>query len=190
MGIVNNPPIVKQSFTSSMNCYSRTWDHDTDWVIGNNDSVFKLGGDGELTAGDTETAIVGVAAAGIMSVLWFIAPFDMTVTNVSGAFQDDDMLTHPASPQNYAGIWAIEGFSDAGSTPGDNTGTQTFVLKYITTGVYQADGYLSGWAWHDATQNAIFSLTAGDAIFAGTYIPRSASNDDGTLTMTICAEKD
>ena len=178
----------KQSFTSTMNVYNRAFDHDTDWVIGNNDAVFKLGGDGDVTAGDTETAVLGATAGGIMSTLWFIAPFDMTVTNVSGAFQDDDMITHPALPSNYAGIWAIEGFSTAGSTPGAETGTQTFVLKYITTGVYLADGYLSGWAWHDSSPSC--SLTAGDAIFAGTYIPRSATNDDGTLTMTLCAEKD
>ena len=188
MGIVNNPPIVKQSFTSSMNCYSRSWDHDTDWVIGNKASVFKLGGDGELTVGDTETATLGTTGAGIMRVVWFIAPFTMTVTDVSGSFQDDDMTTHLAEPPNYAGIWAIEGFSTAGSTPGDNTGTQTFVLKYITTGVYQANGYLSGWAWHDPSPS--FSLTRGDAIFTGTYIPRSSTNDDGTLTMTLCAEND
>ena len=177
----------KQSFTSTMNVYSRSFDHDTDWVIGNNDSVFQLGGDGDLTVGDTEAAILSTTVAGIVARIWFIAPFNMTVINVSGAFQDDDMITHPANPLNYAGIWAIEGFSDAGSTPGANTGSQTFVLKYITTGVYQANGYLSGWAWHDASPS--FTLTAGDAIFAGTYIPRSATNDDGTLTMTICAEK-
>jgi hypothetical protein len=120
--------------------------------------------------------------------MWFIAPFDMTITDVTGGFQDDDMTTHPALPQNYAGIWAIEGFSTAGSTPGGNTSTQTFVLKYITTGVYLDNGYLSGWAWHDSSPSC--SLTAGDAVFAGTYIPRSATNDDGTLTMTLCAEKD
>ena len=177
----------KQSFTSTMNVYSRTFDHDTDWVIGNNDSVYKLGGDGDLTVGDTETSLLGLTAGGLVRVIWFIAPFNMTVTNVSGAFQDDDMLTHLSEPLNYAGIWAIEGFAGSGSTPRDNTGTQTFVLKYITTGVYQNDGYLSGWAWHDASPS--FTLTAGDAIFAGTYIPRSALNDDGTLTMTICGEK-
>jgi len=179
---------AKQSFTSTMNVGGRSFDHDTDWVIANNDSVFQLGGDGQLTVGDTETAILGSTVGGIMRTVWFIAPFNMTVTNVSGAFQDDDMLTHPGLPNNYAGIWAIEGFSTAGSTPGDNTGSQTFVLKYITTGVYQANGYLSGWAWYDPSTS--FKLNAGEAVFAGTYIPRSASNDDATLTMTICGEKD
>ena len=179
---------AKQSFTSSMNFYSRMVDHDTDWVLGNNNDIFKLGGDGDLTAGDTETATLGTTAAGIMRVMWFIAPFDMTITDVTGGFQDDDMITHPALPQNYAGIWAIEGFSAAGSTPGNNTSSQTFVLKYITTGVYLANGYLSGWAWHDRSPS--FTLTAGDAVFVGTYIPRSATNDAGTLTMTLCAEKD
>ena len=178
----------KQSFTSTMNVYSRSFDHDTDWVIGNNDSVFKLGGDGDLTVGDTDTANIASASSGFMKTLWFIAPFDMSLTNVSGGFQDDDMTTHLASPLNYAGIWAIEGFATSGNTPGDKTGSQTFVLKYITTGVYQVDGYLSGWSWYDSSPSC--SLTAGDAIFAGTYIPRSATNDDGTLTMTICAEKD
>ena len=134
---------AKQSFTSSMNFYSRMVDHDTDWVLGNNNDIFKLGGDGDLTAGDTETADLGTTVSGIVARIWFIAPFNMTVTDVSGAFQDDDMLTHLANPLNYAGIWAIEGFSTAGSTPGNRTSTQTFVLKYITTGVYQADGYLS-----------------------------------------------
>ena len=180
------PIEAKQSFSANMNFYSRLVDHDAAWVIGNNNDVFKLGGT-DTTVGDEETATLSTAGFGLMRVMWFIAPFDMTVTNVTGGFQDDDMITHLSSPQNYAGIWAIEGFSDAGSTPGDQTGTQTFVLKYITTGVYQINGYLSGWAWHDSPS---FSLTAGDAVFSGTFIPRSSTNDDGTLTMTLCAEKD
>ena len=175
------------AFTSSMNVYSRSFDHDNAWVIGNNAAVFKLGGAGDTTPGDTETADLGSTASGIMQRLWFIAPFDMIVTNVSGAFQDDDMLTHLSSPLNYAGIWVIEGFSAAGSTPHDNTGTQTFVLKYITTGVYLNNGFQSGFAWHDSSPSCL--LTAGDAVFAGTLIPRSATNDDGTLTMTICGRE-
>jgi hypothetical protein len=169
-----------------MTVLSRFFDHDAEWVIANNESVFKLGST-ETTIGNTETATLGATSFGFMRMVWFIVPFDMQITHVSGGFQDDDMTSYLGGVPNHAGIWIIEGFSTAGNVPGAQTGSKTFKLKYITTSVYAANGYLSGWVWHD--QHLKIALNAGDAVFAGTYIGRSGTSDDATINMTVSGEE-
>jgi len=183
---INNPPIIKKSFTASMNYVDRVTDHDGSWIISNNNSYFKLGGT-DTAVGDTQGATHGITDSGIARCTWFIVPFDMKVTNVTGVLQDDDMTTYVGA-QNYAGIWKIRGFAAAGSDPGSNTGNQVFDLAYITDSAYLNNGYLWSWSWYDSG-SPLFTLAAGDVVFAGTLVQRSWTGDASTLTMTIHGEE-
>ena len=177
-----------QSFTSTMNYYNFRNDSDLGWLIVNNDSNFKLGGT-DIAVDDEETATLSSANQTIIRTAWFLAPFDMTVTNISGMIMDDDWSNH--ADAHYIGIWVVEGFGSSGNTPTQENGTLTFILKYIT------QDYVSGTALGSINRCAAFydsspslALSAGDAVWAGHLQTRFDGNDDMTLTMTICATKD
>ena len=188
MGKVNNPPIVKQSFTSTMKYYSRMNDSDLEWLIVNNDTNFKLGGT-DIAIDSTRTATISTSAQTIIRSAWFLTPFDMTVTDISGIIMDDDVSNH--ADKYYIGIWVMAGFGSSGDTPTEEEGARIFTLKYITQD-YSTPAALNAannaFGFYDSSPS--LSLSAGDAVWAAHLQNRFDGSDDMTLTMTICAEKD
>ena len=179
---------AKQSFTSTMKYYSRSTDSDLEWLIVNNDTNFKLGGT-DIAIDSTETATISTSNQTIIRSVWFLAPFDMTVTNISGIIMDDDVSNH--ADKYYIGIWVVAGFGSSGDTPTEEEGSKTFTLKYITQD-YSTPAALNAannaFGFYDSSPS--LSLSAGDAVWAAHLQNRFDGNDDMTLTMTICAEKD
>ena len=178
---------VKQSFTSTMNYYSRFTDSDQEWLIMNNETNFKLGGT-DVSVNDTETPTITSENQSLIRTVWFLAPFDMIVSNISGILMDDDFSNHGST--YYIGIWVMAGFGSSGQTPTTETGTVTLTLKYITqpfvSGVgLTSDDYPVG--FYDPSPN--MTLSAGDAVWAGHLQKRFDGNDDMTLTMTLCGQK-
>ena len=84
---------VKQSFTSTMNYYSRFTDSDQEWLIMNNETNFKLGGT-DVSVNDTETPTITSENQSLIRTVWFLAPFDMIVSNISGILMDDEFSNH------------------------------------------------------------------------------------------------
>ena len=119
----------RQFFTSSMNFYNPLTDSDVQWITANNDQYFKLG-TGDKSLDDTVAVTISASNQALIRSVWFLAPFDMTVTNISGIVQDDDFSSH--TDKYYIGIWVMAGFGSSGDTPGEETGSSTLTLKYIT----------------------------------------------------------
>ena len=179
---------VRQSFTTTMNYFSRFTDSDQEWLVVNNETNFKLGGT-DVNVNDTETPTITSENQALIRSVWFLAPFDMTVTNISGIVMDDDFSNHGST--YYIGIWVMSGFGSSGDTPTTETGAVTLTLKYITQPFVSVVGLTSDdypVGFYDATPS--LSLTRGDAVWAGHLQKRFDGNDDMTLTMTLCGEKD
>ena len=185
MGIVNNPPIVKQGFTANMNYFSSLTDSDTDWIVCNNDQYCKMGVD-SVAIDDTASPIIRGTNQAIIRSAWFLAPFDMTVTNISGMVMDDDMSSH--TNMYYMGIWVMAGFGSSGDLPGEETGTVTLTLKYVTQDYGSSTGGDAAFGFYDSSPS--LSLSEGDAVWAGHLNKRFDGADAMTLNMTLCAEKD
>ena len=69
--------------------------------------------------------------------------------------------------------------------------TLIMILKYITQDYVSGIGVGSNnraAGFYDSSPS--LSLSAGDAVWAGHLQKRFDGNDDMTLTMTLCAEKD
>ena len=175
----------KQFFTSSMNFYGGLVDSDLQWITANNDQYFKLG-TGDKSLNDTVSVTISAANQGLIRSVWFLAPFDMTVTNISGIVMDDDFSSH--TDKHYIGIWIMAGFGASGDTPAEETGSSTLTLKYITQDYVSASSADAAMGFYDSSPS--LSLSAGDAVWAGHLNSRFQGNDAMTLTMTLCAEKD
>ena len=172
---------TKYFFSQTMNFYSAATDHDTEWIICNNDSFFKLGGTDE-TVTNTETAILSQGNQSIARSLWFVVPFNMTITHISGSVMDDDIDSHPSG--NYKlGIWSVDSFGTSGSTPTAKTGGQTFTLEYITATVSGTEDDDTAYVFYDASPS--LTLSAGDGIWVGYLNERSALGDAATVQMSI-----
>jgi len=174
---------TRQSFTTTMNFYHAMTDHDTEWIICNNYSFFKLGGQ-DTSVDDEEAGIISSSNQAIIRSLWFIAPFNMTVTHIPGNVMDDDLTTHQDA--NFLGIWIVSSFGTSGNTPAAKTGTQTFTLKYITQDWYAAglgQGDDTSYAFYDTSPS--LTLSAGDAVWAGHMNFRSSLSDATTVQMSI-----
>tara|TARA_Y100000310_G_scaffold319264_1_gene374349 strand:- start:1317 stop:2297 length:981 start_codon:yes stop_codon:yes gene_type:complete len=174
---------TKYFFSQTMTFSSLATDHDTEWIICNNAAFFKLGGQ-DTSVDDTETATISHINQAIARTLWFIAPYDMTITHISGNVMDDDLTTHADS--NFLGIWAVSSFGTSGNTPTAKTGNQTFRLRYITQD-WSASGFGVGddtsYAFYDASPTLTFS--AGDAVWVGHMNFRSSAADASTVSMSI-----
>ena len=188
MGTVHNPPIVKQSFTANMNYYSFRNDSEREWLVANQVTNFKLGTTDKVVD-DTVSVTISSLNQRLIRSVWFLAPFNMTVTNITGIIQDDDFSNHVN--KYYIGIWTMAGFGSASDEPSTESGVKILTLKYIT------QDYVSGVALNSQNFAAGFydsspslNLSAGDAVWAGHLNGRFDGNDDMTLTMTLCAEKD
>ena len=175
----------KQYFTSTMNFYGRLTDSDLEWITVNNDVYFKLG-TGDKSLNDTVSITISAANQDAIRSVWFLAPFDMTVTNISGIVMDDDFSSH--TDKYYMGIWVMAGFGSSGDTPGEETGSSTLTLKYITQDYVSSSAADAAMGFYDSSPS--LSLSAGDAVWAGHLQSRFDGTDAMTLTMTICAEKD
>ena len=172
---------TKYFFSQTMNFYSPATDHDVEWIICNNETFFKLGGTDE-TVTNTETATISQANQGIARSLWFIAPYNMTITHISGSIMDDDIDAHPSG--NYKlGIWSVGSFGTSGSTPTAKTGSQTFTLEYITATVSGTEDDDTAYVFYDASPS--LTLSAGDGIWVGYLNTRSALGDASTVQMSI-----
>ena len=176
---------LKQFFTSTMNFSNLLTDSDLQWVTANNDSYFKLG-TGDKSLNDTVSVTISAANQGLVKSVWFLAPFDMTVTNISGIVQDDDFSSH--TDKYYIGVWVMAGFGSSGDTPGEETGSKTLTLKYITQDYVSSSAGDAAMGFYDSSPS--LSLSAGDAVWAGHLNSRFDGADAMTLTMTLCAEKD
>ena len=175
----------KQYFTSTMNFYSALTDSDQQWITANNDQFFKLG-TGDKSLNDTVSVTISAANQAFIRSVWFLAPFDMTVTDISGIVQDDDFSSH--TDRYYIGIWTMAGFGSSGDTPGEETGSSTLTLKYVTQDYNSANLGDAAMGFYDSSPS--LSLSAGDAVWAGHLNSRFDGADAMTLTMTLCAEKD
>jgi len=176
---------TKQFFTSNMNYYSPVTDSDLQWITANNDSFFKLG-TGDKSLNDTVSVTISSANQALIRSVWFLAPFDMTVTNISGIVMDDDFSSH--TDKYYIGIWTMAGFGASGDTPAEETGSSTLTLKYVTQDYVSASLGDAAMGFYDSSPS--LSLSAGDAVWAGHLNSRFDGVDAMTLTMTLCAEKD
>ena len=146
---------TKYFFSQTMNFYSPATDHDVEWIICNNETFLKL---------------------------WFIAPYNMTITHISGSIMDDDIDAHPSG--NYKlGIWSVGSFGTSGSTPTAKTGSQTFTLEYITATVSGTEDDDTAYVFYDASPS--LTLSAGDGIWVGYLNTRSALGDASTVQMSI-----
>ena len=177
----------RQFFTSTMNYYSGFNDSDVQWITANNDSYFKLG-TGDKTLDDTVSVTISAANQALIRSVWFLAPFDMTITNISGIVQDDDFSSH--TDKYYIGVWVMAGFGASGDTPGEETGSSILTLKYITQDYISSSAGDAAMGFYDSSPDRLFSLSAGDAVWAGHLQSRFDGADAMTLTMTLCAEKD
>ena len=81
----------------------------------------------------------------------------------------------------------MAGFGSSGDTPGEETGTQTLTLKYITQDYTSTAAADASMGFYDSSPS--LSLSAGDAVWAGHLQSRFDGADAMTLTMTLCAEK-
>ena len=174
----------RQSFTSSMNYYSAFTDSDLQWITANSSNLFKLG-TGDKSLDDTVAVTISASNQALIRSVWFLAPFDMTVTNISGIVQDDDFSSH--ADKYYIGIWVMAGFGSSGDTPGEETGSKTLTLKYITQDYVSSSAGDAAMGFYDSSPS--LSLSAGDAVWAGHLQSRFDGADAMTLTMTLCAEK-
>ena len=172
---------TKYFFSQTMNFYNRVTDHDIEWIICNNESFYKLGGSHE-DVDDTETAIINSGNQSILRSLWFIVPYNMTITHISGNIMDDDIDSHAAG--NYRlGIWTVASLGTSGSTPAAQTGSQTFTLKYVTETVSGAESNAYTYAFYDASPT--LTLSAGDGVWVGNLNTRSTASDDTAINMSI-----
>jgi len=170
-----------QYFSQTMNYYSRSTDHDIEWIICNNESFYKLGGSHE-DVDDTETATISSGNQSILRSLWFIVPYNMTITHISGSIMDDDLDSHVSG--NYRlGLWVVASLGASGSTPAGVTGSQTFTLKYVTETVSGTETNAYAYSFYDASPS--LTLSAGDGIWVGNLNTRSSLNDDTAITMSI-----
>ena len=170
-------------FSQTMTFGSLYTDHDGEWIICNNEAFFKLGGQ-DTSVDDTETATISQSNQAIAKTLWFVAPYDMTITHISGNVMDDDLTTHTNA--NFLGIWVVSSFGTSGNTPTAKTGSQTFTLKYITQDWFGAgfgEGDDTSYAFYDASPTLTFS--AGDAVWVGHMNFRSSTADSSTVSMSI-----
>ena len=171
----------QQYFSHTMTYYSRSTDNDVEWIVCNNGQFAKLGGTHE-DVDDTETFIISSAGQAIIRTLWFIAPYDMTITDISGNLMDDDLDSHVSG--NYRlGIWTVASFGTSGSTPAAQTGSKTFTLKYVTETVSGTESSAYTYAFYDT--NPSLTLSAGDGVWAGNLNTRSSLSDDTTINMSI-----
>ena len=175
----------KHFFTSSMNYYSALNDSDLQWITVNNGMLFKLG-TADKSLNDTVSVTISAANQALIRSVWFLTPFDMTVTNISGIVQDDDFSSH--ADKYYIGIWVMAGFGSSGDTPGEETGSKTLTLKYVTQDYISSSLGDAAMGFYDSSPS--LSLSAGDAVWAGHLNSRFDGADAMTLTMTLCAEKD
>ena len=175
----------KQFFTSTMNYFLTVTDSDLQWITANSASYFKLG-TGDKSLNDTVSVTISGSNQALIRSVWFLAPFDMTVTNISGIVQDDDFSSH--TDKYYIGIWVMAGFGASGDTPGEETGSSTLTLKYITQDYISSSLGDAAMGFYDSS--LVLSLSAGDAVWAGHLQSRFDGADAMTLTMTLCAEKD
>mgnify|MGYP005815728617 CR=1 FL=1 len=172
---------TKYFFSQTMNYYSPLTDHDAEWLLINNESFFKLGGT-DTTVTDTETTTINAINQTIARSLWFVAPYNMTITHISGSVMDDDIDSHPAG--NYRlGIWTVASFGASGSTPAAKTGSQTFTLDYITVTVSGTEDDDTAYVFYDTSPS--LTLTAGDGVWVGYLNTRSALGDAATVSMSI-----
>ena len=177
--ILTKAPV--QYFTHTMNYHSAFTDHDVEWIFCNNDSFFKLGGTDQVVT-NTETAVFSQANQAIARTLWFVAPFNMTITHISGSVMDDDIDAHPSG--NYKlGIWSVGSFGASGSTPTAKTGTQTFTLEYITATVSGTEDADTAYVFYDTSPS--LTLDAGDGVWVGYLNNRSTAADAATVTMAM-----
>ena len=174
----------RQFFTSNMNFHGGFTDSDLQWITANNESYFKLG-TGDKSLNDTVTVTISAANQSLIRSVWFLAPFDMTVTNISGIVQDDDFSSH--TDRHYIGIWTMAGFGASGDTPAEETGSSTLTLKYITQDYVSPSAADAAMGFYDSSPS--LSLSAGDAVWGGHLQSRFDGSDAMTLTMTLCAEK-
>ena len=172
-----------QYFTQTMHYSNRLSDYDAEWIILNNESYFKLGGT-DTSVDDTETATISEANKSIAQSLWFIVPFSMTITHISGTWQDDEFDNHP-SGAFHLGLWVVASIGTSGSTPTSQTGSKTFTLKYVTPTVTPtgSEGPDQLYAFYDTSPT--LTLSAGDAVWAGAYNSRNAASNDSTISMSI-----
>jgi len=171
----------RQYFSHTMNYYSRSTDHDNEWIVCNNEAFAKLGGSHE-DVDDTETFTISSIGQSVMRALWFIAPYDMTVTDISGNIMDDDLDNH-ASGNYRLGIWTVGSLGTSGSTPAAQTGSKTFTLKYVTETVSGTESSAYAYSFYDASPS--LTLSAGDGVWVGNLNTRSSLNDDTAITMSI-----
>ena len=174
-----------QYFTQTMDFYSRVTDFDAEWIILRNESYFKLGGTHDAVD-DTETASIAQASQSITRSLWFIVPFNMTITHISGAWQDDEIDAH-GSGIFLMGIWVVASIGTSGSTPTAQTGSKTFTLKYVTPTVAGTEDADQLYAFYDASPS--LTLSAGDAVWAGVYNTRNLSSNDTAISMSVWGYK-
>ena len=172
---------AKYFFSQTMNYYSRFSDFDLEWLILNNESNYKLGGT-DTSVDDTQTADINDTNQTIARSLWFIVPFNMTITHISGTWQDVRIDGHPAGAY-HMGLWVVASIGTSGSTPTAQTGTKTFTLKYVTPTVSGTEGDDQLYAFYDASPS--LTLSAGDAVWAGAYNARNSSSNDTTISMSI-----
>ena len=174
----------RQFFTSTMSYYSGCNDSDLEWLTVNNEISFKLG-TGDKSLNDTVSVTISAANQALIRSVWFLAPFDMTVTNISGIVQDDDFSSH--TDKYYIGIWIMTGFGASGDTPAEETGSSVLTLKYVTQDYISSSLGDAAMGFYDSSPS--LSLSAGDAVWAGHLNSRFDGAYAMTLTMTLCAEK-
>ena len=174
-----------QYFTQTMSYYSRTTDFDAEWLILRNASFYKLGGTHDAVD-DTETATISSTNQTIARSLWFIVPFNMTITHISGTWQDDEIDNHPSGAY-HMGIWTVASIGTSGSTPTSQTGSKTFTLKYVTSTVAGTEDDDQLYAFYDASPT--LTLSAGDAVWVGAYNTRNLSGNDTAISMSIWGYK-
>ena len=174
----------RQFFTSSMNFYNPLTDHELEWITANNDQYYQLGTD-DKSLNDTVSVTIGSLNQSLIRSVWFLTPFDMTVTDISGIVMDDDFSSH--ANKHYIGIWVMAGFGSSGDTPGEETGSSTLTLKYITQDYVSSSAEDAAMGFYDSSPS--LSLSAGDAVWGGHLQSRFDGSDAMTLTMTLCAEK-
>jgi hypothetical protein len=173
-----------------MNYYSRFNDSDLEWLVVNNESNFKLGTD-DFVQNDTVIVTIAQATQEFIRSVWFLAPFSMDVTNISGIIMDDDFSNRV--DMHYVGVWVMSGFGANGElegTSGAEEGVGLLTLKYVTKDYYSPTAlFANNHAMGFSDANPSISLAKGDAVWAGHLNRHVDGTDDMTLTMTLCGEK-
>ena len=131
---------------------------------------------------DTETASITSLTQAIARSLWFIVPFNMTITHVSGTWQDDEIDSH-VSGAYHMGLWVVASIGTSGSTPTAQTGSKTFTLKYVTPTVAGTESSSQLYAFYDTSPS--LALSAGDAVWVGAYNTRNTANNDTAVSMSV-----